>query len=126
MGAVICRLEPMNPNLSDVRGVNLDSQTRCKHYHGVTDIVAIKTKCCGVYYACKDCHDALADHPIEVWPESDFDQRAIVCGACGAELTIRQYMQCEFSCPACHQGFNPGCRNHYHFYFRVQQHSQAE
>jgi len=126
MGAVICRLEPMNPNLSDVRGVDLDSQTRCKHYHGATDIIAIKTKCCRVYYACKDCHQALADHPIEVWPESDFHERAILCGACGAELTIRQYMQCEFSCPACHAGFNPGCRNHYHFYFGAQHPSKAE
>src|ERR1700722_10928202 len=120
MGAVICRLEPMNPNLSDVHGVNLDSQTRCMHYHGPTDIVAIKMRCCGVYYACKDCHDALADHRLEVWPESEWNQKAILCGACGTELTISQYMLCEFSCPACHKGFNPGCRNHYHFYFGVR------
>jgi uncharacterized CHY-type Zn-finger protein len=114
------------PNLPQVRGVNLDAQTRCEHYHGPTDVVAIKMKCCGVYYSCKDCHDALAAHPIEVWPQSDLHQRAILCGACGAELTINQYMQCEFSCPACRADFNPGCRNHYHFYFSVQQPSKAE
>jgi uncharacterized CHY-type Zn-finger protein len=116
----------MNPNLSDVRGVNLDSQTRCEHYHGPTDIIAIKTKCCGVFYACKDCHDALADHGIEVWPESEWNQKAILCGACGAELTIGQYMNCEFRCPACLERFNPGCRNHYHFYFDVRPSSNVE
>src|SRR5215475_9988051 len=39
-----------------VRGINLDSQTRCAHYHGPTDIIAFKLKCCRQYYACKDCH----------------------------------------------------------------------
>ena len=104
-----------------VLGVNLDSQTRCEHYHGPTDIIAIKMKCCGVYYACKDCHEALANHGIEVWPEEAGNQEAILCGACGIELTIRQYVECESRCPACSAGFNPGCRNHFHFYFQVQQ-----
>jgi uncharacterized CHY-type Zn-finger protein len=63
---------PMNPNLSNVRGLDLDSQTRGEHYHGRTDIIAIKTKCCGVYYGSKDCHEVLADHLIEVWPESEW------------------------------------------------------
>jgi len=52
-----------------VHGVGLDDETRCVHYHGPTDIVAIRHKCCGDYYACKDCHDALAGHPMEAWPE---------------------------------------------------------
>ncbi|MGD0545909.1 MAG: CHY zinc finger protein [Candidatus Acidiferrales bacterium] len=116
----------MNPNLSDVRGVNLDSQARCEHYHGPTDIIAIRVKCCGVYYACKDCHAALAGHEIEVWPENEWNQKAILCGACGTELTIDQYMKCEFRCPACREHFNPGCRNHYHFYFGVRHSSNAE
>jgi len=102
-----------------VRGINLDSQNRCEHYHGLTDIVAIKMKCCGVYYACKDCHAALADHNIEVWPGTEWNEQAILCGACGTELTIRGYMESEFCCPACHERFNPRCRNHYHFYFEV-------
>jgi len=105
---------------NELRGVNLDPQTRCEHYHGPTDIIAIKMKCCGVYYACKDCHVALADHPIEVWPEREWDHRAILCGSCGAELTIHQYMQSESRCPGCGAGFNPGCRKHYHFYFQVR------
>jgi uncharacterized CHY-type Zn-finger protein len=107
-------------NLLNVRGVHLASRTRCEHYHGPTDIIAIKMKCCGVYYACKDCHEALADHRIETWPTSEWNQNAILCGACGTELTIRQYMQCGSRCPTCHEHFNPGCRNHYHFYFQVE------
>jgi|SRR5882724_12717976 len=87
-------------SLGHVRGVNLDPQTRCEHYHGSTDIVAIKTKCCGVYYACKDCHAAMADHEIAVWPENEWNQEAILCGACGTTLTILQYMQSDSRCPA--------------------------
>ena len=109
----------MASNLPDVRGINLDAHTRCKHYHGPTDIVAIKMKCCGVYYACKDCHAALANHRIEIWPEDEWSQKAILCGACGVELTIRQYMESESRCPACRAQFNPKCREHYHLYFQV-------
>jgi uncharacterized CHY-type Zn-finger protein len=114
----------MVPTLPHVHGVNLDSQTRCEHYHGPTDVVAIKMKCCGLYYACKDCHEALADHPIAVWPESEWNQQAILCGACGAMLTILEYMQSESRCAACGAQFNPGCRNHYHLYFKTPQISE--
>jgi uncharacterized CHY-type Zn-finger protein len=110
----------MTIHLPEVRGVSLDPQTRCGHYHGATDIIAIKMKCCGVYYACKDCHLALAGHPMEVWLENEWGQKAILCGACGAELTIHEYMQSGYSCPACYAPFNPGCRNHYHFYFQAR------
>jgi uncharacterized CHY-type Zn-finger protein len=113
--------DPMVPIFPEVRGVNLDSQTRCGHYHGPTDIIAIKMKCCGLYYACKDCHLALADHPITLWPENEWNESAILCGACGATLTILQYMQSGSRCPACQAQFNPGCRNHYHHYFQMPQ-----
>jgi uncharacterized CHY-type Zn-finger protein len=53
-----------------VKGIDLDPQTCCARYHSTLDIIAIKMKCCGIYYACKDCHDALADHAIQVWPGS--------------------------------------------------------
>jgi uncharacterized CHY-type Zn-finger protein len=109
----------MVPVFPNVRGVNLDSQTRCEHYHGRADIVAIKMKCCSLYYACKDCHDALADHPIAVWPESEWNEPAVLCGACGAVLTILQYMRSDSRCPACSAQFNPRCRLHYHLYFRI-------
>jgi uncharacterized CHY-type Zn-finger protein len=111
----------MTSTSGHVRGIDLDPQTRCLHYHGPADIIAIKMKCCGVYYACKDCHIALADHPIEAWPEGEWCEPAILCGACGTELTIRQYMQSESLCPGCRARFNPGCRNHYHFYFAIPQ-----
>ncbi len=109
----------MPRNSPQVRGVDLDPQTRCRHYRGPNDIVAIKMKCCGVYYACKDCHAELAGHPIEVWGESEWDERAILCGTCGAELPIRQYIRSASKCAACGAAFNPGCRNHHHFYFAI-------
>jgi uncharacterized CHY-type Zn-finger protein len=111
----------MASNLPEVRGVNLDAQTRCEHWHGPTDIIAIKMKCCGIYYSCKDCHTALADHVIKVWPEREWNEKAILCGACGTELTIHQYMRSGYFCPTCREQFNPGCRKHYHFYFAFEQ-----
>jgi uncharacterized CHY-type Zn-finger protein len=100
-----------------VRGIEAGAQTRCVHYRSPLDVVAIKMKCCGVYYACKACHDALAGHPIETWPRSEWNERAVLCGVCGAELSVRQYLECRNKCPACGAQFNPGCGNHHHFYF---------
>jgi uncharacterized CHY-type Zn-finger protein len=107
----------MNQNLPEVRGVDIDLQTRCAHYSKPVDIIAIKMKCCGIYYACKDCHIALADHEIAVWPRREWEQKAILCGACGAELTIYGYMGCGHHCPLCSAEFNQACQNHYHYYF---------
>jgi uncharacterized CHY-type Zn-finger protein len=107
-------VKSLKPN---VRGIGVDPETRCAHYHSSLDIIAIKMACCGVYYACKDCHEMLAGHDIRVWPRSEWDICAILCGACDHELTIREYMDSNYTCPCCGAGFNPGCRNHYHFYF---------
>jgi len=115
----------MAPTFPRVHGINLDSQTRCQHYYGATDIVAIKMKCCGLYYACKDCHESLADHSTALWPEGAWNEPAVLCGACGAILTILQYMQSDSRSPACRAQFNPGCRNHNHFYFQVPQTTEA-
>lgn len=104
-----------------VSGIDLDCQTRCAHYNSTLDIIAIKMKCCGLYYACKDCHDALANHAIEVWLRDELDQLAVLCGACGTALSIRQYLECSNECPACQARFNPGCRSHYHFYFQTEE-----
>jgi uncharacterized CHY-type Zn-finger protein len=101
----------------EIRGVGLDAQTRCAHWRSPLDIVAIKMKCCGVYYACKDCHAALAGHAIEIWPRIEWDRKAVLCGACGTELSIRQYLDSADKCPTCGAGFNPGCKLHGHFYF---------
>jgi len=102
-----------------VLGVSLDAETRCAHYHSELDIIAIKMRCCGAYYACRECHDDLADHAAEVWPVGDWDQTAVLCGGCGAELSVRQYLACQNICPACAAPFNPGCRHHYPLYFEA-------
>lgn len=112
---VVC--SSMSSPLPNVRGIDLDAQTRCTHYRTELDIVAIKMKCCGIYYACKDCHEVLADHQIELWPRSEWSQLAVLCGACGSELSIERYMASGDGCPHCDAAFNPGCRNHYQFYF---------
>jgi uncharacterized CHY-type Zn-finger protein len=112
----------MPSTIPEVRGLNLDPQTRCLHYHSPLDIIAIKMKCCATYYACKDCHDALADHSIEPWPLSEWETPAILCGSCRAELTISNYLNSNSCCPYCQAAFNPRCRNHYHFYFVVSPH----
>ncbi len=102
---------------SEVRGIDLDAETRCVHYRSELDVVAIRMKCCGVYYACKDCHEALASHPAQVWPRAEWSRKAVLCGACRHEMTIEQYLASGNQCPRCHAAFNPGCRNHYDFYF---------
>ena len=103
-----------------VLGLDLDGQTRCAHWRSPLDIVAIRMRCCGAWYACKDCHDALAGHAIEVWPRGEWDQPAVLCGACGGEMSVRDYLDGSDHCPACGAPFNPGCRAHRHFYFEVR------
>jgi len=102
-----------------VHGIDVDAETRCAHYNKPVDVIAIKMRCCGEYYACKDCHEALAGHAIEVWPRSEWDAKAVLCGLCGVELSVREYLACANVCPGCGAGFNPGCRNHYSFYFEA-------
>ncbi|NEU32086.1 hypothetical protein GN156_15110 [bacterium LRH843] len=103
----------------EVQGELIDSQTRCKHYHKEVDIVAIKFKCCDTYYPCYKCHNETVDHPAERWRDDEFDEKAILCGACGAELTINEYMNNPSACPKCRALFNPNCENHSHLYFEV-------
>ena len=102
---------------SPVRGVAVDAQSRCAHYHSATDIIAIRMRCCGAYYACAACHETLAGHPIDRWDRHEWDVQAVRCGACGRALSIREYLSCGDRCPGCGAPFNPGCRNHYHLYF---------
>jgi uncharacterized CHY-type Zn-finger protein len=84
------------------------------------DIVAIRMKCCDAYYACKDCHEALAGHLLVAWPRGEWHCKAILCGACGLEMSIQQYMECGNLCPSCGSRFNPACRNHARFYFEME------
>ncbi len=102
-----------------VHGLDLDAQTRCAHYRSPWDIVAIRVKCCGEYYACKDCHEALAGHPLKTWPPTEWNRKAVLCGACGRELSVDEYLACESKCPICAAPFNPECRRHHGFYFEA-------
>lgn len=100
-----------------VKGIDIDQRTRCSHYHTQNDIVAIKFKCCNTYYPCHLCHEDVSGHSAEQWSIKERDEKAILCGACGTELTIRDYMHCQSQCPVCQANFNPGCERHYHLYF---------
>ncbi|WP_081658295.1 CHY zinc finger protein [Pontibacillus halophilus] len=100
-----------------VKGALIDNETRCRHYHGETDVIAIKFYCCGTYYPCHQCHDEHASHESKVWPKEQFNDKAILCGVCKYELSIHEYIQSGSHCPRCEASFNPGCRTHYHYYF---------
>jgi uncharacterized CHY-type Zn-finger protein len=103
-----------------IYGKLIDENTRCIHYNSLQDIIAIKLKCCNKYYACIHCHNELEEHEPIVWEKDEFENTAIICGFCAAEITIKNYFECDNVCPACKSLFNPKCSNHYHFYFKVK------
>ncbi|KAE9401960.1 hypothetical protein BT96DRAFT_856068 [Gymnopus androsaceus JB14] len=102
----------------NVHGIDVRPHTQCAHWHSSRDIIAIRHKCCGEYYACISCHEALAGHKNQVWPKDEWGPSNIVlCGKCLCEMSVVQYLGCDNHCPSCKAEFNPGCRNHYHLYF---------
>lgn len=101
----------------DVKGKITDNQTRCVHYHSPLDIIAIKFKCCNTYYPCYYCHEQEAMHLSEKWKKEEFDTAAVLCGVCKHEMTVAQYLSCNYQCPNCQSPFNPKCVNHNHLYF---------
>ena len=101
-----------------VHGLDVDPQSRCRHWHAEHDVVAMRMACCGQWWACIDCHAALADHPAERRPVDDAAPAAR-CGACGHPMTAAAYLACEDACPHCGHAFNPGCRLHRHLYFVI-------
>ncbi|KUJ22176.1 uncharacterized protein LY89DRAFT_395401 [Mollisia scopiformis] len=103
-----------------VHGLDVSDKTQCAHWHSAKDIIAIKHKCCGMYYACISCHEAIAEHENQVWPKKEQETtKAVLCGNCRRELNITEYLRCDNICPNCKATFNPGCRNHYHLYFEA-------
>ncbi len=104
-----------------VYGVDVDPCTRCRHWHGDNDVIALRFACCDQWFCCFDCHQALADHVPAVWPQGRRDVKAVLCGACGHSLRIDEYLACDSTCPACGAAFNPGCARHYHLYFEVDE-----
>ncbi|MCL6454115.1 MAG: hypothetical protein K6T78_10940 [Alicyclobacillus sp.] len=102
-----------------VRGVEVDEATRCRHYHKAEDVVAIRFPCCDTYYPCHACHEETAGHEAARWPASRLSERAVLCGACGTELTISAYVAAKDHCPVCQHPFNPRCASHYELYFEL-------
>lgn len=97
-------------------GPTVDGQTRCVHYHGPTDVIAVKFPCCGDYYPCFECHREAAGHPARTWPADRRDEPAILCGVCGTVLPIATYRSVA-ACPDCDAAFNERCRRHWPLYF---------
>lgn len=104
----------------EVKGKPVDEQTRCVHYKSALDVIAIKFKCCDTYYPCFFCHEETAGHPAEVWPATEFDTPAILCGVCKHQMTIGEYFNSRYQCPSCNAAFNPKCSNHNHLYFETE------
>lgn len=100
-----------------VYGNNIDPETRCLHYSTVLDRIALKFKCCRTYYSCYKCHERIADHAPEVFQKEDKDCKVILCGSCGFEMTLLEYLECNSKCPKCYVSFNPGCKKHLFHYF---------
>ena len=99
-----------------VLGATVDDQTRCVHYRGPLDVVAIRFHCCREFYPCFRCHAEAADHAVSAWPRVEFDAPAVLCGVCRATLTIAEYLRTD-GCTACGAAFNPGCSLHHSIYF---------
>lgn len=105
--------------MTTAHGRLVDDQTRCVHWNGPTDVIAIRFRCCDRFYACFECHAELETHEAQRWPADEFAADAILCGVCRAELSISAYMQGGNACPSCGAAFNPSCANHHHLYFDV-------
>ena len=102
-----------------IEGVNVDKQSRCKHWHGANDILAIKFKCCNRWFSCIECHNELTDHDVIKWENAQFSDKAIYCGHCGHIFSIKEYLDSSNFCPKCNAKFNPRCKNHHHLYFKI-------
>lgn len=102
-----------------INGVGVNHRYQCAHYHSDTDVVAIKFKCCGTFYACIYCHEEMAGHEPELWGKDERQTYALACGNCRRTFSIEDYLRCEDNCPKCGTTLNPGCVSHYRFYFEL-------
>jgi uncharacterized CHY-type Zn-finger protein len=108
----------MSEGAPRVLGPTVDKQTRCIHYRTPLDVIAIQFACCLEFYPCHLCHAETADHQTTQWPVDSREARAVLCGVCGHQLTIANYL-CTDACPACTAPFNPGCKLHTDLYFQT-------
>ncbi|PQJ34664.1 hypothetical protein BSZ35_08680 [Salinibacter sp. 10B] len=100
-----------------LRGVRIDPETRCTHYDGPRDRIALRFACCGIYFPCFQCHQATAPHSPRRWPSARRHEAAVLCGACRHTMSAQAYLQCNHTCPHCGAAFNPGCAAHHNRYF---------
>ena len=100
-----------------LRGIAVDPDTRCAHYDGDRDVIAIQFACCGVYYPCFKCHRATTAHAPTRWPAERKHEPAVLCGVCGTTLSALDYRSADHACPHCGAAFNPGCLAHWNRYF---------
>lgn len=99
-----------------VHGAVVDPESRCAHWHGPRDVLAIRFPCCDRWYPCHSCHEEDADHAGAVWPADAAHERALLCGVCGGTSTIGEYLSSS-TCARCGGPFNERCRLHRHLYF---------
>lgn len=101
-----------------VYGSTVDSFTRCTHYHSDVDIIAIKFKCCRLYFPCYQCHDEVKKHETERWGRDELAfEEVVLCGNCKKELKFAEYNDGASRCTFCDAQFNPKCALHYDLYF---------
>lgn len=105
-----------------IYGKLVDKETRCVHYHGDKDIIALQCAACLKFYPCYQCHNEEETHLFQPWLKTQFDQQAIFCGHCRTQLSIHCYLQAD-ECPQCHHPFNPNCAKHYSLYFQIDEHT---
>jgi len=60
-----------------ILGKLYDNETRCFHYHSYKDIIAIKFKCCNIYYPCYLCHLETQTHKILKWNKNEFKRMSL-------------------------------------------------
>lgn len=92
-----------------IRGVEVDEQGRCAHWHTERDVVANLCEACGQFWACHECHDALADHPFGRVDPAASD--TVLCGVCGHLSSYVDY-SASHVCAGCGHAFNPRCALH--------------
>ncbi|MEM1057086.1 MAG: hypothetical protein AAGI52_16310 [Bacteroidota bacterium] len=102
-----------------LRGVEVDAQTRCAHYDGLHDIIALRSAGDETFAPCHQCHEATTGQPFQPWPADRFDEPAVYCGACRETLTATEYLASPEACPRCGTAFNPGCAAHHELYFEI-------
>lgn len=107
---------PTEIGATTVHGLLVDDQTRCEHYQGPLDVIALRFACCGDWYPCHLCHTEFAGHELRQWSTDARATQAVLCGVCGSPLRIDAYLETS-ECPTCSAVFNPGCRLHHDLYF---------